>query len=522
MVLLPSVGASATDEIGALTTAAAEAKAAADAAELTAAEAESASTAAAAEAATLRAAADSAKGVLDAAADALALLPLDLGLGAALEAAKAVFDSASAAAAEAEAAAASALNQATAARSTAAALRQSAIDAQAALDAALAAGSETPSDEPVVESADEPTSELSTRTTKPDTGCDRVETGDIESLTAKDKESLIHCFPEPEIDIHVKNVCPTIVKVKIHDLLPWIEYTVWINGVEHTVEGEWSAEFIIDDFDHGEFKVKVEYLGHKYEFEKEWIKEYKCPVIKTEVEHECKLIDGKGEVEVSVWHLHKGVEYTITITGPDGFEEKFWVKDDWKWQEDLWLSPGEYTVTVEGKSKYGHVGPITHMFTVAPCPGEVDITMKPVCATDNSGSLGAVVSGLVTGREYQVILEGPGGVITDETFTATSASWNVPPSSLPPGTYTVTVIDLHSYSGGDLEMVKQQSEDPKWNKDPLTWSETGTIGNCPEVETLAMTGADPGAMALAGFLLVPFGAGLLIAKEVARRKRTAE
>jgi hypothetical protein len=107
-------------------------------------------------------------------------------------------------------------------------------------------------------------------------------------------------------------------------------------------------------------------------------------------------------------------------------------------------------------------------------------------------------------------------VITDTTFDASSDTWAVPPANLPPGTYTVTVIDTHSHAGyGDMTLMDR--EPPKF--EPLTWTATGTISPCPQLQTLAHTGSAPNGAAIAGLLLLPIGGALLVARSVIARRQ---
>ena len=199
----------------------------------------------------------------------------------------------------------------------------------------------------------------------------------------------------------------------------------------------------------------------------------------------------------------------MTVTGPGGFSQEFTFDNHHYWDRNFDLPPGTYTVTVESDGRTD-VGPVTYQFTVDPCPGIVTITFSPQCAVGGSGSLGAMLSGLVPGREYHVTLTGPNGLITDQTFTASSPTWAVPPSSLPAGTYTVKVVDTHGYVGDTWK------SDKSWEHSELSWSGTGTVSTCPQ---LAMTGAVTGPTTMAALVLLPLGGAFLMVSRVLVRRR---
>jgi hypothetical protein len=504
LVLLPALPATADEATDALVAAADAAESAAFDADAVADAAEAAAVAAADEAIAQRGLSDAAAATLAEAAAALAALPDDPVTQAAFAAAEALALEADAVADAADLASADAAAVALSERANADALAAAAIEARAAADAALGV-----EEEEVVEPDADATQKIIINP------CDLG----VNSFTQENKDSWKWCVPEPDIDIYVKNVCPTEVLVKISNLIKWGDYEVWVNGVKHEIDIDWQgkAEFKVTDFESGRFEVKIKYGHDKYTKEDKWIKA-DCPWVKTEVEHECKTIGGTAEVEVKVGDLEVWREYKITVTGPNGYSEYFNVSWSGWWKMDLDLEPGAYTVTVESKDHYKpHVGPVTYNFDVAPCPGEVVITITPVCAASGSGSLGAVLSGLVIGREYHVTVEGPTGIVTDTTFDATSTSWAVPPANLPPGTYTVTVVDTHSHASYN-NTLDQDSKKPREHK-PLTWTATGTISSCPQLQTLAATGSAPTAPVLAGLLLLPIGGGLLVARSIISRRR---
>lgn len=513
--LLPAIPAAA-DDLTDLTTAAQEARAAADAAHAAADQATADASAASASAADLSAAAEAAALAATAAADALSLAPDDAVLQAASEAAQAASEAANDLAATAAAVAAQAEAAAAAALANAEALEAAAVAAEAALAAAS-----PPAEEP--EETDETEETEETGETSEQEAARFVNTCDNVTFEtfSQDTSRWDWCFPEPDIDIDVENVCPLEVQVHVKHLwfAEWFDYSITVNGVEQQFEvDQWGKTSFTVAAEEGAFEVKVYRGDHKVAYDFEWLWQV-CPSISTEVEHECKVINGEAEVEVRVADLDWWRFYDITVTGP-GYDETFEVSWSTYWEEDLYLVPGNYTVTVvsDGWKDIPSLGPVVYNFTVDPCPGEVIITINPVCSTDGSGSLGATLSGLVIGREYWVTVEGSGGIITDVTFTADATTWAVPPAHLPPGTYTVTVVDTESY---DVEYAllgaKYVEEVPQY--DPLTWTATGTISPCP---ALASTGEGPSSELLPALALLPLGAGFVIASAVRRRRPLME
>ncbi|MDF1477535.1 hypothetical protein PYV02_00390 [Leifsonia sp. H3M29-4] len=504
LALLPALPAAA-DDLTDLTTAAQEARAAADAAHATAAQAQTDAAAAAESAASARAAADSASATATTAADALAASPDDPALQTAAAEAQAAFEAADAAALTAEAAAAEAEAAAAAALATAQELEAAAVAAEEALAAA---------NPPAEETVEEPSSEVSSE--RMVNNCNDVSF----STYSQDTDRWGWCFPDPEIDIDVTNVCPIEVVVSVEHLwfAEWLDYSITVNGVEQQFEiDKWGKTSFTVAAEEGAFEVKVYRGDHKVAYEHEWLWQV-CPNISTDVEHECKVIGGDAEVEVRVADLDWWRTYDIVVSGPNG-DETF--QADWTsyWEKDLYLVPGDYTVTVtsEGWKHVPALGPVTYQFTVAPCPGEVVITITPTCSTNDAGSLGATLSGLVIGREYWVTVEGPGGVVTDVTFIADATTWAVPPAHLPPGTYTVTVVDTQSYDIEYAVLGAKYVDVPEY--DPLTWTATGTISSCP---ALAHTGEGPSSQLLPALALVPIGAGLMVAGAVRRRRPLME
>lgn len=506
LALLPALPAAA-DTLDDLATAAAEARAAADAAHGAAAQAESDAASAASAAADLRSVSDADAAAAAAALEAANLAPDDPVLQQAATDAQAVADASDALADSAEALAAEAAAAAAAALAEAEALEAAAVAAEEALAAA-----QSPPQEEVIEPETEqvPSQRLIE-------SCEEVNT---DSFTQESFE-WEWCFPEPEIDIKVENICPIEVTVYLEHLYwsEWFDYTVKINGVEHEVDPDYwgNASITVTDVEEGKFEVKVYRGDEKVAYDYKWIWQT-CPEISTDLEHECKVIDGTAEVEVRVSDLEWWRSYDITVTGPD-YEETFTAAWVTYWEEDLYLEPGEYTVTVESEGwRYiPDLGPVTYTFTVDPCPGEVIITITPVCSTNGSGSLGASLSGLVIGREYWVTVEGPDGLVTDVTFIADATTWAVPPAHLPPGTYTVTVVDTESYDIGDELLKSIVVEIPEY--DPLTWTAKGTISPCP---ALASTGTGPSTQLVPALALLPLGAGLVIASALRRRRPLME
>ncbi|MCU1577863.1 MAG: hypothetical protein JWP19_67 [Rhodoglobus sp.] len=492
-VLLPMSASADTPDIGSLTAAADQARSAADAAELDAQAAEAAATAAADNATTLRAASDAAATASADAATAALGDPTDNDLQAAAAAALDAFVAADLAATTAEADAATAGAAAATARANADELEAAAQAAESALaDASAANGTVEP---PVTDSL---------KSTPEFNPCDL--------LNLNDTDNKFFCeTPKPDIDIHVKNYCPTVVTVTLKHLVAWGHYELWINGVltPFTIDNG-SATVTVYGFTTGKFEVKVKYGDEKWTKDDSWIK-YTCPEISSEVHHSCNVIGGTAKVEVHVGKLDDHREYTVTVTGPGGFSQEFTFDDHHSWDRDFDLSPGTYTVTVESDGRTD-VGPVTYEFTVDPCPGNVTITFAPKCAVGGSGSLGAMLSGLVPGREYHVTLTGPNGLITDQTFTASAPTWAVPPSSLPAGTYTVKVVDTHGYVGDT-----SKSDEPSQHSE-LSWSGTGTVSTCPQ---LAMTGAVTGPATMAALVLLPLGGAFLLVSRVlvSRRNR---
>jgi hypothetical protein len=518
LVVMP-LSANADEATDALAAVAAEARAAADEADVIADAAEAAAAEAADQAAQLRADSDAAAALAVTATEALAASPEDAALIDALAAAIATAAAADGLASEAEQASADAAALAAEARAAANGLEEAALAAEAELEAAL----NPPPSEEVVETEGDQVQETQKFILNP---CD---THSLDSFTAENKSSWEWCTPEPEIEIYVKNVCPTEVYVKISNLIPWGDYEVWVNGVKHeAMQDDGKIEFTVTDFADGKFEVKVKYGKDKWTKDHEYVKA-DCPSGKAEVERACKAIDGDAEVKIAVWDLSKWREYTITVSGPGGYVKEFDVSWADSWHKELDLYPGDYTVTIESDdNKKPHIGPVSFTFTVAPCPGEVVITITPVCAVTSTGSLGAVLSGLVVGREYHVTVTGSGGsVITDTTFTATSSSWAVPPANIAPGTYTVTVVDTHSHAAY-VHTLDEKNRPPKQPKEPLTWTATGTVTSCPPITpanlptlnlpTLAKTGAQLGSTAYLGLLLLPVGAGLLLARRRQNRR----
>ena len=500
--LLPALSA-AGDELTDLTVAAEEARAAADAAHADAAQAQADAAAAQATAAQLRAAADAAAIAASAAADALSLDPENVDLQTAATQAQAAFDEADGLAASAEALAAEAEAAAAAALANAEALEAAAVAAEEALAAAV------PPEEVTEQAVDQEAARFVNT-------CDNVS---FETFS-QDTSRWNWCFPDPEIDIDVENVCPLEVEVHVKHLwfAEWFDYSITVNGVEQQFEvDEWGKTTFTVAAEEGAFEVKVYRGEHKVAYEFEWLWQL-CPNISTDVEHECKVIGGEAEVEVRVADLDWWRSYDVTVTGP-GYDETFEVSWTTYWEEDLYLAPGDYTVTVasEGWKHVPSLGPVTYQFTVEPCPGEVVITITPVCSTNDSGSLGASLSGLVPGREYWVTVEGPDGVVTDVTFIADATTWAVPPAHLPPGTYTVTVVDTQSYDVEYTLLGAKYVDMPEY--DPLTWTAKGTISPCP---ALASTGEGPSSELLPALALLPLGAGLVVASAVRRRRPLME
>jgi len=507
LALLPALPAGA-DDLTDLTTAAQEARAAADAAHATAAQAQTDAAAAVESAASARAAADSASATATTAADALAASPDDPALQTAAAEAQAAFEAADAAALTAEAAAAEAEAAAAAALATAQELEAAAVAAEEALAAA------NPPAEEAEETVEEPPSEVSSE--RMVNNCNDVSF----SAYSQNTDRWGWCFPDPEIDIDVVNVCPIEVEVNVEHLwfAEWLDYSITVNGVEQQFEiDKWGKTSFTVPAEEGAFEVKVYRGDHKVAYEFEWLWQV-CPNISTDVEHECKVIDGEAEVEVRVADLDWWRTYDIVVSGPNG-DETFQAQWTPYWEEDLYLVPGDYTVTVtsEGWKHVPALGPVTYQFTVAPCPGEVVITITPTCSTNDAGSLGATLSGLVIGREYWVTVEGPDGVVTDVTFIADATTWAVPPAHLPPGTYTVTVVDTQSYDIEYTVLGAKYVDLPEY--DPLTWTATGTISPCP---ALAHTGEGPSSQLLPALALVPIGAGLMVAGAVRRRRPLME
>jgi hypothetical protein len=505
MALLPALPAAADDDVSALTVAAQEARAAADAAHDTADAAVATADDASAQADALRAAADAASAANTAAADALALDPENVDLIAAAEAAQLAFDAADGLATDAEAAAAEANAAADAALADAAALEDAALAAEAALAAATG---------PPEEEVTPPTDDESLVQSSKFNSCEQ----DL-SVFAQDTAKWNWCFPDPEIDIDVENICPTEIVVHISHLWWWVDYTVLVNGVEYpiTIDQWGKATFTVTDFTDGKFEVKIYKGDKKIAYEHEWIKS-DCPWISTDVEHECRVIDGTAEVEVALHDLQWWRSYDVTITGPNGYSYTNTISWQGYWEHDFDLEPGSYVVSVEspGWRHVPHLGPVVYEFTVDPCPGQVTITIVPTCATSGSGSLGASLSGLVPGREYHVTVVGPNGTVTDVTFVAAAPTWPVPPANLPPGTYTVTVVDTESSDGGYMMLDYKQVEH---QYDPLTWTATGTISPCP---ALAHTGTGPSTELVPGLALIPIGAGLLVASAMRSRRRMVD
>ena len=326
------------------------------------------------------------------------------------------------------------------------------------------------------------------------------------------------CFPSPKIDIDVESLCPTVISVDISHLWPWVEYTVLVNGVNQpiTIDENGHASFTVNDFGTGKFEVKVFKGEKKLAYEHEWVSDKGCPTISTEVQ-ECSTIDGSGTAWVYVNDLQVWRTYTIEIVGPDGFSYTEDVSGVSYWSDYFSLAPGSYTVTVssDGGKHKADIGPVYGYFDLAPCPANITITINPTCSSAGSGSLGATLSGLVTGREYWVTDVGTNGTVTDVTYVATGPTWEVPPAHLPPGTYTVTVVDTASSSSGADEALA--IVEPEY--DPLSWTATGTITSCP---ALASTGSSPAGQLLPALGLIPLGAGLLLVSAMRRRKARGE
>ena len=514
LAVLPAIPVMAAegDSIETLTANAAAARTAADesAAASTTAQADSdaaAALAAAAAAAAVTAAAASA----EAAATAAAADPADPALDALAADALAALGVADAEAGNTAAAATLAAETAAAAAANAVVAADLATAADAELAAALAA--EGPAEETVT---DQSAKLIQSSITENGDECDNEPKVGITTQNGND-----NC--EPEIKIKVTNICPTEIEVTIKY---WVEgYSVYAGGVQREVKVvDGTASFTVTDFTENKFVVTVLDGGSGIlASESVNIKKGKCPEISVKI-RECQTLDGDSKVGVYVDKLSISREYDIVIEGPNGFWEKFEVSDEKSWETSyVNLAPGTYTVTVTSDHGRGpDVGPVVYTFTVAPCPENVVITITPVCAAGASGSLGATLSNLVVGREYWVTVTGPSGLVTDVTFIAESSSWAVPPASLPPGTYTVTVVDTESYewviwleNGGGDEIVRPPRE-------PLTWSATGTITSCPPLPTLARTGGEPSGALLPGLLLVPFGAALLLAGGARRRKLFAD
>ena len=510
LAVLPAIPVMAAegDSIETLTANAAAARTAADESAAASATAQADSDAAAALAAAAAAAAVTAAAAsAEAAATAAAADPADPALDALAADALAALGVADADAGNTAAAATLAAAAAEAAAANAVVAADLATAADAELAAALAA--EGPAEE-----TDQSAKLIQSSITENGDECDN-EPKDITTQNGND-----NC--EPEIRIVVTNICPTEIEVTIKY---WVEgYSVYAGGVQREVKVvDGTASFTVTDFTGTPFKVTV-LDGGSGILASESVKiKGVCPEISVKI-RECQTLDGDSKVGVYVDKLSSSREYDIVIEGPNGFWEKFEVSDEKSWETSYDnLAPGTYTVTVTSDHGRGpDVGPVVYEFTVAPCPEVVVITITPVCAAGASGSLGATLSNLVVGREYRVTVTGPSGTVTDVTFTADSSSWAVPPASLPPGTYTVTVVDTESYewviwfkNGGGDEIVRPPRE-------PLTWSATGTITSCPPLPTLARTGGEPSGALLPGLLLVPFGAALLLAGGARRRKLFAD
>lgn len=138
---------------------------------------------------------------------------------------------------------------------------------------------------------------------------------------------------------------------------------------------------------------------------------------------------------------------TVTITGPDGFENSTVTDAEGNYQFDL-LPPGDYTVTVEPPEGYEVDG-----------PGSLDETITDEDVTDvdfalfRPGALGGKVLDDEGAPVSDVTIEitGPDGA---ETLT-TDAEGNYYLGDLPPGEYTIvmTVPDGYTTVGPATRMV---------------------------------------------------------------------
>lgn len=328
------------------------------------------------------------------------------------------------------------------------------------------------------------------------------------------------CTPPPLIEIDLTGICPVAIEITITGLVENVAYRYFVGDVEyHPTVSQGAATITLNEAS-GDILVAVTYDDTD-------VSEYSsfpplaCPTIDMGV-FQCPTIDGFATLFVDVTGLLEGRDYMVEIAGSDFLYSTTTegMTSWWSWVE---LSPGDYTVTVWSEPGEGPaVGPVQASVTLEPCPADVVITIIPRCGSATAGTLGASLSGLVIGREYTVTVEGADGLISEVTFVATSTDVDVTPSTLPPGIYTVTVIDTMSGDSSSEERAALIVE-------TLRWSAEAAIVICPPlpstggrtVPALAVTGSPAGSPVAAALLLLPLGGLLIAATHVATRRRVA-